>query len=92
MLKDRKICVQLIGSTPGCGRSNSGSIPGILPNIVHKVKTPGRSTGTQSFKKEKKYAAGHNFAAGQKDRKENKGCEQKDASGQNHKYGTYKTS
>ena len=34
-----------------------------------------------------KYAAGHNFAAGQKDRMENKGCEQKDASGQNHKYG-----
>ena len=42
MLKDRKICVLLIGSTPGCGRSNSGLIPGILQNIVHKVKTPGR--------------------------------------------------
>ena len=24
---------------PGCGRSNPGSNPGILPNIVHKVKT-----------------------------------------------------
>ena len=34
-----------------------------------------------------KYAAGHNFAAGQKDRMENKGCEQKEALGQNHKYG-----
>ena len=36
-----KGCVQLIDSTPGCGRSNSGSIPGILPNIVHKVKSRG---------------------------------------------------
>ena len=27
------------GKHHGCGRSNSGSNPGILPNIVHKVKT-----------------------------------------------------
>ena len=33
--------VQLIDSTPGCGKSNSGSIPGNLPNIVHKVKSRG---------------------------------------------------
>ena len=26
----------LIGSTPGYSRSNSGSNPGILPNIAHK--------------------------------------------------------
>ena len=33
------MCVQqLIGGTPGCGRSNSGSNPGIRPNIVHTVK------------------------------------------------------
>ena len=29
-------CVLLIGSTYGCGRSNSGSNPGILPNIEIK--------------------------------------------------------
>ena len=28
--------------TPGCGRGISGLIPGILPNIVHKVKISGR--------------------------------------------------
>ena len=37
----RQGCVQLIGSTPGCGGSNSGSIPSILSNIVHKVKISG---------------------------------------------------
>ena len=40
----RDVCS--IGSPPDCGRSNSGSYPGNLPNIVHKVKIPGRSTGT----------------------------------------------
>ena len=40
----RDVCSSLVGgSTPGCGRSNSGSIPGILPNIVLKIKPP--STG-----------------------------------------------
>ena len=31
------MCV--IGSSPGCSRSNSSSNPGILTNILHKVKT-----------------------------------------------------
>ena len=31
------MCVAHFYSTPGCGRSNSGSNPGILPNIVHTV-------------------------------------------------------
>ena len=39
MCVTHKRCVWLIGSTPGCDRSNLGSNPGILPNIVHKVKT-----------------------------------------------------
>ena len=30
--------IKLIWSTPGCNRSNWGSNPGILPNIVHIVK------------------------------------------------------
>ena len=38
--------LSIVGSTPGCGRSNLGSNPGILPNIVHQVQIPGRSTGT----------------------------------------------
>ena len=32
-------CVWLISSTPGCGYSNSGSNPSILPNLVHIVKS-----------------------------------------------------
>ena len=32
-------CVWLIGSTPGCGYSNLGSNPSILPNLVHIVKS-----------------------------------------------------
>ena len=32
-----------LGSTPGCGRSNLGSIPAILPNIVRKVKILGQT-------------------------------------------------
>ena len=42
----RDVCSSLLlGSTPGCGRSNSGSNPSILPNIVHKgTKIPGQST------------------------------------------------
>ena len=39
---NNKGCVSLIGSTPGCHHSNSGSNPGILPNIV--------GTGTWSKK------------------------------------------
>ena len=30
--------MQVFGSTPGCGRRNSGSNLGTLPHIVHKVK------------------------------------------------------
>ena len=36
------VCSSL-DSTPGCCRSNSSSNPGILPNIVHKVKISGQS-------------------------------------------------
>ena len=41
------MCVaHLYSSTPGCCRSNSDLNPGILPNIVHKVKTPVTEYGT----------------------------------------------
>ena len=36
----------LIGSTPVCSCSNLSSNPGILPTIVHTVKTPGTDNGT----------------------------------------------
>ena len=37
-------CVYIAHLVAGCSRSNSGSNPGILPNIVHKVKFLGQST------------------------------------------------
>ena len=43
-----------MGSIPGCGRSNSGSIPGILPNVVHTVKPPRTVNGNLGRKQLKK--------------------------------------
>ena len=50
----KPLVLDCVGSTPGCGPSNSGSNPGILPNIVHKVKTPGTGTGPWGQKQLKK--------------------------------------
>ena len=46
-------CAKLNRSPFGCSRSSTGSIPGILPNIVHtvlycSVKNPGRRTDLPS--------------------------------------------
>ena len=41
----------LIGSTPVCSCSNLDSNPGILPAIVHTVKTPRTDNGTLGTKK-----------------------------------------
>ena len=38
-------CVLLISSTPDCYRSNPGSNPGFLLNIVHKVNKPETESG-----------------------------------------------
>ena len=40
-----------MGGSESCYRSNSGSNPGILPNIVHEVKTPGTVIGPLGSKR-----------------------------------------
>ena len=44
-----------IDSKPGCGRSNSGSIPGILQNIIHIVKISGRRADPPISGNKKRY-------------------------------------